>query len=175
MGPVLAYFITFSTYGARLSGDERGYVDRRENLYGFPLPLPNRARSITANQNMVGTAQVLSDSQRAVVLGALMEVCGYRSWELLAAHVRSNHVHVVVSASASVASMLRDFKAYASRRLNERDSVTKKRWAEHASTRYLWNEKSIWLAVQYVVEEQGEPMAVYVCPTYLAAHSEPGA
>jgi len=34
---VRAYFITFSAYGTRLRGDDRGSVDRRANVYGTPF------------------------------------------------------------------------------------------------------------------------------------------
>ncbi len=41
---------------------------------------------------------VLDRAGREVVLAALQRHCGHRGWTLLAAHVRSNHVHAVVEA-----------------------------------------------------------------------------
>jgi REP element-mobilizing transposase RayT len=39
----------------------------------------------------------LLDLPRAnVVLAAIQEVCRFRKWDLIAAHVRSNHVHLIV-------------------------------------------------------------------------------
>ena len=38
----------------------------------------------------------LDQIRRDGVLEAIQEVCGQRGWSLLAAHVRSNHVHTVV-------------------------------------------------------------------------------
>ena len=54
-------------------------------------------------------------------------------------------------------------KAYASRRLNESklDGQRIKRWTRHGSTRYLWREEEVEATIQYVVYEQGIPMAVY--------------
>jgi hypothetical protein len=54
-------------------------------------------------------------------------------------------------------------KAYASRTLNQQalDSPHRRRWAHHGSTRYLWTEDSIQTAIQYIVHEQGQPMAVF--------------
>ena len=40
----------------------------------------------------------LDQIRRDAVLGAMQEVCVHRGWSLLAAHVRSNHVHTVVEA-----------------------------------------------------------------------------
>ena len=40
----------------------------------------------------------LDQTRRDAVLKVIQEVCGHRGWGLLAAHVRSNHVHAVVEA-----------------------------------------------------------------------------
>jgi REP element-mobilizing transposase RayT len=107
---------------------------------------------------------VLDRGGGAVVLQALRAVCLYRGWGLLAAHVRTNHVHVVVEAEVRPEKIMNDFKSYASRGLNRlgRDGSDRKRWARHGSTRWLWRDQDVQDAIRYVVEEQGEPMAVFV-------------
>ena len=64
---------------------------------------------------------------------------GKRFKWLLAAHVRSNHVHTVVDAEIPLERIMSDFKAYAGRRLNRLrlDELNRKRWARHGSTRRL--------------------------------------
>jgi hypothetical protein len=59
---------------------------------------------------------------------------------------------------------MNDFKSYASRSLNRllHDGADRKRWARHGSTRWLWKDQDVREAIRYVVEEQGEPMAVFV-------------
>jgi REP element-mobilizing transposase RayT len=83
---------------------------------------------------------------------------------LLAAHVRTSHVHAVVEADVEPEKIMADFKVYASRRLNRTgfEDPSRKRWARHGSTRWLWKDEDVRSAVRYVVEEQGEPMAVYM-------------
>jgi hypothetical protein len=56
-----------------------------------------------------------------------------------------------------------DFKAYASRRLNQMklDEPGRKRWARHGSTRWLWKPEHVSAAIEYVVREQGDAMAVF--------------
>lgn len=105
----------------------------------------------------------LDARRRDAVLRALQEVCGYRSWGLLAAHVRTNHVHAVVRADADPERVMTDFKRYASRLLSELgiDPPLRKRWARHGSTRWLKTEDSVRAAVTYVLHEQGEAMAVF--------------
>jgi len=100
---------------------------------------------------------------REVALQTIVEVCEHRHWSLLAAHIRSNHLHVVVHAPTSPELVMNDLKAYISRRLTERgvDSPNQKRWTRHGSTRYLWKHEQVEAAIHYVVEEQGQPMAVF--------------
>jgi REP element-mobilizing transposase RayT len=85
-------------------------------------------------------------------------------WVLLAAHVRTNHVHVVVEANIRPEMAMNAFKAYASRSLNRlgSDEPDRKRWARHGSTRWLWKDEDVQAAIQYVVSIQGEPMEVYL-------------
>jgi hypothetical protein len=94
----LRYFITFACYGARLHGDELGSVDPAHNLVGSRLLEPNPQRVILERQRMLQDPYVLDREGRATVLASLQKHCGYRGWNLLAAHVRSNHVHAIVEA-----------------------------------------------------------------------------
>jgi REP element-mobilizing transposase RayT len=102
----------------------------------------------------------LDDARRQIVLESICAVCRQRRWDLLAAHVRTNYVHAVVEAEDEPERVMKDFKVYASRRLNEVESE-RRRWARHGSTRWLWKPKQVAAAMQYVLEEQGEPMARY--------------
>ncbi len=63
---------------------------------------------------------------------------------------------------------MNDYKAYASRRLNEArvDPPQRKRWSRHGSTLYLWTEELVMAKIRYTVKEQGEPMAVFVAAEY---------
>ena len=106
----------------------------------------------------------LDESSRAAVLGALRQHCAYRGWSLLAAHVRTNHVHAIVDADVLPEKVMNEFKAYASRELKrlDREAPDRKRWTRHGSTRWLWKDSDVQEAIQYVVEEQGKPMALFV-------------
>ncbi len=98
------------------------------------------------------------------MLASIQQHCVYRGWNLLAAHVRSNHVHIIVEAEIPPERIMNEFKSYASRELNRRrsDGPNRKRWARHGSTRWLWKDQDVLEAIRYVVEEQGEPMALFV-------------
>jgi REP element-mobilizing transposase RayT len=113
---------------------------------------------------------LLDSTRRQVVLKTLHEVCSYRSWTLLAAHVRTNHVHTIVTANCRPEQVLIAMKAYSSLALNESelDGPDRRRWARHGSTRYLSTGDAVSAAIHYVVSEQGEPMDVFEMPTALA-------
>jgi hypothetical protein len=98
--------------------------------------------------------------QACAVLAAIQETCSFRGWTLLAVQVRGTHAHVVVDGIAGTSAALRDFKAYASRALN-RDGV-RRRWSRGGNIRLLRDAKAVREAVDYVVERQGTPMALYV-------------
>jgi hypothetical protein len=87
---------------------------------------------------------VLDEVRRAVVLKALCDRCAKWDWMLWAAHVRSNHAHVVVGGERRPEKILIDLKAFASSRLREMglDGVERKKWARHGSTRWLWKAGS---------------------------------
>ena len=161
----LAYLITFSCYGARLHGDERGTVNRDHNLPGTPfLPTKPGLRRYESSA-MSASPYAMDGPRRLHVLSAIRGVCAAKEWRLYAAHIRENHVHLVVNAIEAPETVMNAMKSYASRRLNEAglDGGHCKRWTRHGSTKYLWDEKAVADAAHYVLAEQGEPMVVYDC------------
>jgi hypothetical protein len=138
----LRYFITFACCGAHLHGDESGSVDRRHNLPGSRLLGSDSLRALSGRQSMQQPPYWLDRESRTAVLSALRGHCVHRGWSLLAAHVRTNHVHAIVEAGilirkARPEKVMNEFKSYASRELNrlDRDGPHRKRWARHGSTR----------------------------------------
>ena len=106
----------------------------------------------------------MDEARRLAVLAAVRQHCECRNWLLLAVHVRTNHVHVVVDAPVAPEKALIEFKAYASRHLNRigLDPPDRHRWSRHGSTRYLWKREEVENAIAYVADRQGDPMALYV-------------
>jgi REP element-mobilizing transposase RayT len=159
----LAYFITFTTYGTWLHGRAPGSVDRAHNIPGTPYLPASADVERKMNSAMRQEPYVLDEQRRTIVLRTIREVVAHRRWKLWAVHVRSNHVHVVISAECRPEKVMSDLKAWCSRRLREacNESADRDRWTQHGSTRYLNDDNSFNGAVKYVVDEQGEPMEVY--------------
>jgi REP element-mobilizing transposase RayT len=161
----IAYFITFTTYGTWLHGTDKGLgsVDDDHNRYGSPFVTPDAARVAAEQQRMVDEIYFLDAERREVVRDAIVAVAHDKGWRLWAVHVRSNHVHVVISAEREPGRLMSDLKARASAALTKAgfESSTRRRWTRHGSTRHVFNEDSLAERIDYTLECQGERMACY--------------
>ena len=159
----LAYFITFSTYGAWLHGTGRGMgsVDREHNRFGEEFVGPDPDRESAARESMSQSAYVLDGPRRTIVCRAIVTLSSEQRWQLLAAHVRTNHVHVVVRADGDPGRVLADMKARASRELTRAgfECADRKRWARHGSTRHLRTNDEVDDKIDYTLNRQGTRMA----------------
>jgi len=95
----------------------------------------------------------LNKRQRTIVEQAVREVCKHRRYETRAINVRTNHAHSVVSGLSYPEPILAAFKSYSTRALRAAGllSDTVKPWARHGSTIYLWKERAVEKAVEYVL------------------------
>ena len=152
----LAYLITFTTYGTWLHGDDRGSVDRSHNRPGAPV-IPGFGERVERVKNLLPyPAFSLTARHRGVVKQTIETVCSHRGWHLHALHVRTNHVHLVVTAPVCPEKVLNALKSWSTRRLRESRLVERRPlWTRHGSTRYLWKSHQVTRACRYVVEGQG--------------------
>ena len=106
---------------------------------------------------------VLDAKGRKVVETAIREVCQIRNYVLFGLNVRTNHAHVVVSNSGKPERMMDSFKAYSTKALRAAGLIDndRKPWSRHGSTRYLWTEEHIVIAVDYVVNGQGDELPTF--------------
>ena len=141
-------------------------VNRWRNRPGDEYISSSTAWMAIQNRDMTQPPYALDEPRREVVLASIGEVCTARDWLLFAAHVRTNHVHVVVQCNETPEKAMTQMKAWASRRLTEAglDTAQRKRWTRHGSTRYLWKPEDVEAALDYVLARQGEPMAVFPGP-----------
>jgi len=161
----LGYFISFHTYGTWLHGRLQESVDEEHATPGTPHLTPDAPREQREGRLLKHAPVELDAERRYVVDTTILEVCAHRGWRLRALHVRSTHLHAVVSATPAPERIMNDFKACATRRMREAGVLSKDNdpWSRHGSTRYLNTENSFARAVQYVLYEQGEHLEVR-CP-----------
>jgi REP element-mobilizing transposase RayT len=157
----LAFLITFRCYGTWLHGDERGSVNRFRNQYKSPYLPPEKNWLATNRQRLKGDVVTLNAAQRDCVEKAIRETCDIRQWQLHAVNVRTNHVHVVVSIGEKKPEIaLNAFKSNATRKMRENNCWHSERspWVDKGSKRYLWTERSVELATDYVINRQGDKL-----------------
>jgi REP element-mobilizing transposase RayT len=173
------WFLTWTTYGTWLPGDKRGFVSNVadeqsgemviHNIPGTPYDEDDaqlRERSI---QNLKCEPIYLVRHQAEAMLEQFQETAQHRNWLLIAAAIMCNHAHLVVGVQGdpAPADVLRDFKSYASRRLNESwpKPVSGTWWTESGSKRKLPCDDAVVAAVHYV-RNQPNPLVVWVHPNF---------
>ena len=161
----LAYLITFRCYGTWLHGDERGSVDRSHNRFGSPYMPTDERRLGRVSQALKSEPVLLDAPRRESVEAAVRETCEFRGRHLRAINVRTNHVHTVVSIGPTLPGRaLNAFKANATRRLRQSGQWGHRHspWVDKGSLRFLWSERSIERAVEYVNHGQGNDLPEFV-------------
>lgn len=160
-GEPLAYFLTWTTYGSWLPGDERGWV-AKPGEYHPPDPDAERA----ARHRMTEPALTLDPEQRRIVEDTIAAHCRIRGWHAHAVNARTQHVHVVVTAPGrSPDEVMNQFKAWCTRKLKEHERSRhpagvrgrQNWWTQRGSTRWLNDAASLEAATRYTAEGQGEP------------------
>ncbi len=148
----LAYFVTWTVYGTFLQGDERSW---RRRLKGQQLPQPRLAQ--WRRERLKYPIQILSETQQFVVEQEMKCHCEKRDWKLWAKSARTNHVHVVVTATGYTGDKVRDqLKANATRGLRERWEEFRDRpvWTSLGDWKCVNTDDDLEVVIQYVSESQ---------------------
>jgi REP element-mobilizing transposase RayT len=151
MSESIVVLVTWTTYGAWLPGDARGW---RKKGVGHQQPRPYL--EAWCRKRMRENGVVLRPCDRRTVEFACKEHCVYRSWHLLAVNVRSNHVHVVVATDTSPQKVRDQLKANCTRALRQQHPPlkSKKIWTKGGDCELLDSDEEVDAAVQYVLEAQ---------------------
>jgi len=171
MDDPLAFFLTWTTYGSWLPGDERGWVDKPGRFRE-----PDAKREEAARRRMTEPELTLDAEQRDVVEKTIADHCRTRRWHLHAVKCRTQHVHVVVTApNRDPDDVMDQLKAWCTRHLKEHSTskpeaqakdgmtpegqaeVREKWWTQRGSKRRLYDQTSLEAAIRYVLEGQGDP------------------
>ena len=148
----LGLFITWTVYGTHLPGDSRGWRHRNTG--------PQTSCPSLENWHLDGLQHdviTLNKSMHEVTEEAIREICVLRNWSLWAVAVRSNHVHVVVTAPEYAPELVRDqLKAKATRKLREAFQLLVNRpvWSAKGDIEFLDSENDIEQYIVYVNEAQ---------------------
>jgi len=144
----LAYFITWTVYGTFLQGDPRGWNRRRQ---GYQPPLPRLVQ--WRRERLKFALLLLNGDHQAAVAAEIRRMADFRGWQLWAARVQANHVHVAVAANGFVGSKVRDqLKANCTR-------VLRASWPQFAD-RPVWTTGGDWHCLNS--EDELERVVLYI-------------
>lgn len=110
------------------------------------------------SENADGQSFLLDKKSRRIFDSSIREVCTNRGYSLYAINVRTNHVHAVISARTEPEKVINTIKSYATRKLRAVGSPGdyEKVWARGGSRKYLWKDREIERAMDYVLYGQGD-------------------
>jgi REP element-mobilizing transposase RayT len=110
---------------------------------------------------MADALVVLTPEQRKIVDAVIVKHCAIRNWLLHARNVRTNHIHVVVSALVDPKVIREQLKAWASRGLSEHAGLVgrgkngqRRWWTEKGDIEFVHDEERLAEVIRYVMEMQ---------------------
>ena len=146
------YFITWTVYGTFLQGDARWWRKKKAGEQP-PQPLLEQWHRDRLKHEII----LLTDDHRKVVESEIECHCENRGWRLWVANPRTNHVHVVVTASGYTGDKVRDqLKANCTRGIREIDSrfVDRPVWTTKGDVQFLKTDDDLEQAILYSGETQ---------------------
>ena len=92
---------------------------------------------------------------RTLVEETIRRHCEIRGWALPALNVRTNHVHIVVTAPGYPPETVREqFKSWCTRILKKHEPTRSRFWTEGGSRRWINTEEDLDAVVVYVMDGQ---------------------
>ena len=116
---LLAYHITFGTYGTRLHGDERGAVDRTLNRPGDPIVGRNEHWQRIERARLNFPPVLLTHAERVCIESIVPSICLRGQWRHHASAAREDHVHALLTADSEGKAVRRWLKAWLGQALND--------------------------------------------------------
>lgn len=167
------WFLTWTTYGTWLPGDERGFVGSAKdefgefsthNEFGSALGKPNEHLRSAAEQQLKANPILLNIHHARALLEQFQETVHFRKWLLIAVGIMHTHLHVVVGVPGDPdpEKILGDFKAYGSRCLNQKwgKPTSDTWWTTRGSKRKLGASRALETVVHYVCH-QPNPLLIW--------------
>jgi REP element-mobilizing transposase RayT len=160
---LLAYHITWGTYGTRLHGDPRKTVDRQHNQYGeevlgFDEHCWEREKSLLKFPPVTFTPP-----QMILIESLIPEICTRGGWIHRICVAGPDHVHTILTSSNDPKTIRSLLKRWLGQSLSERLNRPRPKdatwWAECGSTRWIFQEDGPYYedAFAYVQRQRATP------------------
>ncbi len=160
---IIAYMLTWTTYGTWLQGDRRGWVKNGEILR------PNESlESVNRGQMKFGQT-VLTKEQRISAVEAIMNEADGLKQKIFALAVCSNHIHLAAeNINLPVGRVVSHYKN-AARLILQEQGFNGKLWSQGFDKRYCMNEKELAAKIAYICEHKNTDAEVIVSPPIYSA------
>jgi REP element-mobilizing transposase RayT len=111
-------------------------------------------------QNAKSRPYVLERQHRKLILETICRTCKTRNWPLLAAHIRTTHLHLILDTPTAPERSLGELKRACTKALRAASLATAddRIWANYSHIRILSSRYAITKAIDYVLNGQGAPM-----------------
>jgi hypothetical protein len=159
---LLAYHITWGTYGTRLHGDPRKTVDRQHNQYGEPVLGFDEHRWEREKALLKFPPVTFTRPQMVVVESLLLQICQRGGWQHRIGAAGSDHVHEILLSHHDPETIRRLFKRWLGQELSRvlrplPQGTTW--WAECGSIRWIFEEDGAYYdnATSYVTRQRATP------------------
>jgi len=144
MQKTLGYFVTWTTYGTWLQGEEKGYVKNGCVLVENPQL---RGANIKA---LRGQPVKLYRKEKEIIRKAILSEAERHNQKIFAISVCSNHIHIVLEyCGKSIERIVGRYKA-AGRIALQRNGFNRRVWTKGYYKQYCFDEGSLQKRIKYV-------------------------
>ncbi len=144
MGKMIAYMLTWTTYGTWLQGDERGYVKDGQVLD------PNKTLEEINKINLKKQPAKFNAKQREIVRDSIIQEAKKLNQKIFALTVSSNHIHLLIEKiSKSIETTAALYKTAARAALNK-NGLAGKVWSKGYDKRYCFNYRELKNRIEYI-------------------------
>jgi REP element-mobilizing transposase RayT len=155
MRELIAYMITWTTYGTWLQGDERKYVKNGQTLE--PNPNLKKSNLSSLKQQIIK----LTPLQKNAVQNAILEEAKRINHNIYSIAVCSNHIHIVAENSHTpINQAVIRYKNVATAAL-KRTGLNAKLWTKGFDKRFCFTEEQLKQKIEYVDKHnrRNEPLS----------------
>ena len=160
-----AWFLTWTTYGTWLPGDDRGFVSRVPQADGThhihnepdsPYDVSLGDVREAAHRRMKGPPVRLTAAQARVVDAAILEASANHSISVIAYSIMEDHVHLLCQAELDGSKLQQLFKGITARRLGQtqNETASPRWWTEGGSKRHIKKGDSPDAVVDYICSQE---------------------
>jgi REP element-mobilizing transposase RayT len=163
---LIAFHITWGTYGTRLHGDPRGTVDREHNEFGTPVLGYDEHRWEREKERLKFPPVILTRPQMIFIEQTLPSVCVRGGWEHITGAAGPDHVHEIVKSNTDPEVIRRLLKRWSGQMLMKRyqgepgcpqPGTGATWWAESGSIKWIGDQRYYANAVRYVRGQRASP------------------